>query len=54
MKKLLLGIALILFGIALIIIRRAENILNGDFILLVCLASTVAGIVCAVWGFMEE
>ena len=55
MKKQLRGIALILFGILLAIIGVADELFSaGDFLMILCIAGVVSGIVGVVMNFLKE
>lgn len=55
MKKQLKGIALILFGILLAIIGVADELFSaGDFLMILCCAGVVCGIVGIIMAFQKE
>ena len=55
MKKQLRGIALILFGILLAIIGVADELFSaGDYLMILCIAGVVCGIIGIVMTFLKE
>jgi len=55
MKKQLRGIALILFGILLAIIGVADELFSaGDYLMILCIAGVVCGMVGIVMAFLKE
>ncbi|MBQ3591091.1 MAG: hypothetical protein II979_04055 [Clostridia bacterium] len=56
MKKLLLGISMILFGIALCLLAELTHVyfLRNNFGELLCFILPCAGAGISIWGFLEK
>lgn len=55
MKKQLRGIALILFGILLAIIGIADELFSaGNFLMFLCIAGVLCGIIGVIMTFIKE
>ena len=56
MKKVVLGISVILFGIALCVLAEIGNVafLRNDFVQLIYVLIPFLGIGLSIWGFLEN